>query len=63
MKSQQLQLRVSDAEKQAIRKCAARAGMDMSSWVLLALFPAIATRFQRIAGELYLVGGRACRAC
>lgn len=51
-KSQQLQIRVAAAEKKAIQKAAAQAGMDMSGWVLSKLFPPGALRFQELVSAL-----------
>jgi len=48
-KSVQLQIRVSPAEKAAIRRAARRAGMDMSGYVLARVLPAPAGRFQDLA--------------
>ena len=45
-KLSQLQLRVSAAEKSAIRRAARRAGMDMSAYVLSRVLPAPAAAFQ-----------------
>jgi hypothetical protein len=45
-KLSQLQIRVSDAEKAAIRSAAARAGMDMSSYVLSRVLSQPAREFQ-----------------
>jgi hypothetical protein len=45
-KSEQLQIRVSSAEKAAIQQSAKRAGMDMSAYVLSRVLPAPARRFQ-----------------
>jgi uncharacterized protein (DUF1778 family) len=45
-KSAQLQIRVSPAEKAAIRRAAHRAGMEMSAYVLARVLPAPARRFQ-----------------
>ena len=45
-KLSQLQLRVSAAEKSAIRRAARRAGLDMSAYVLSRVLPAPATAFQ-----------------
>ena len=47
-KTQQLQLRVSDAEKAAIQRAAARAGMDVSAWVLSKLLPPAGPRFREL---------------
>jgi hypothetical protein len=49
-KSAQLQIRVSRAEKAAIRQAARRAGMDMSAYVLARVLPAHRARFQALAG-------------
>ena len=48
-KSVQLQIRVSPAEKAAIRRAARRAGMDMSGYVLARVLPAPVGRFQDLA--------------
>ena len=45
-KSGQIQIRVSQAQKAAIRRAARRAGLDMSAYVLARLLPAPARRFQ-----------------
>jgi hypothetical protein len=45
-KSDQLQIRVSPAEKAAIQRAARRAGLDMSAYVLARVLPAVARRFQ-----------------
>jgi hypothetical protein len=45
-KSAQLQIRVSLAEKTAIRRAARRAGLEMSAYVLARVLPAPARRFQ-----------------
>jgi hypothetical protein len=45
-KSGQMQIRVSPAQKAAIRGAARRAGLDMSAYVLARLLPAPARRFQ-----------------
>jgi len=45
-KSGQIQIRVSPAEKAAIRRAARRAGLDMSAYVLARVLPAPARRFQ-----------------
>jgi hypothetical protein len=47
-KTQQLQIRISAAEKVAIQRTAARAGMDMSAWVLSRLLPPAAPRFREL---------------
>ncbi|HEY1899331.1 MAG TPA: DUF1778 domain-containing protein [Steroidobacteraceae bacterium] len=48
-KTEQLQIRVSRAEKAAIRRAAARAGLDASAYVLSQVLPAPAAEFQRCA--------------
>ena len=45
-KSQQLQIRVSRAEKSAIERAAKRAGLDMSSYVLSRVLSRAAAQFQ-----------------
>jgi hypothetical protein len=49
VKSAQLQIRVSPAEKTAIQRAARRAGMDMSAYVLARLLPALSRRFADLA--------------
>lgn len=49
-KSAQLQIRVSRAEKAAIRQAARRAGMDMSEYVLARVLPPDRRRFHALAG-------------
>jgi len=44
-KNAQLQIRVSEADKRAIRKAAKRAGLDMSAYVLSRVISAPASRF------------------
>jgi uncharacterized protein (DUF1778 family) len=51
-KDGQLQIRVSAAEKKAIRQAAARAGMDTSSFVRARLLPPAREAFQRLAVAL-----------
>ena len=51
-KGQYLQIRVAPAEKAAIQAAAARAGMDMSSWVLERLLPPGPKRFQALVAAL-----------
>lgn len=48
----QLQIRVSEAQKQAIRRQSRRAGMGMSEWVLSQLLPSAPEIFQRLLDEL-----------
>ena len=45
-KTEQLQIRVSPEEKSLIRARALDAGMGMSDWVLLRLFPPVEVRFR-----------------
>jgi uncharacterized protein (DUF1778 family) len=47
-KSGQIQVRVSPAQKSAIRQAARRAGMDMSAYVLARVLPEPARRFQEL---------------
>lgn len=47
-KSGQLQIRVSPAQKEALRGAARQAGLDMSAYVLARLFPAASRRFQQL---------------
>lgn len=51
-KLQQLQIRVSDEEKAQIQQRAAKAGMDVSKWVLTQVLPAESERFQSICTAL-----------
>jgi hypothetical protein len=51
-KTQQLQIRVSAAQKAAIQRAAARAGMDMSAWVLNRLLPPAGPRFRELTQAL-----------
>ncbi len=44
-KSAQLQIRVSPAQKAAIRQAAKRAGIEMSAYVLARALPALPRRF------------------
>ena len=52
IKSSQLQIRVSPAQKAAIGRAARRAGLDMSAYVLERLLPPPARRFQELTGAL-----------
>lgn len=47
-KSGQIQIRVSPAQKAAIRRAARLAGLDMSAYVLARLLPAASRRFQEL---------------
>ena len=51
-KDGQLQIRVSAAEKKAIRQAAARAGMDTSSWVRARLLPPAREAFRLLIASL-----------
>jgi uncharacterized protein (DUF1778 family) len=51
-KDSQLQIRVSAAEKAAIRRAADRARLDVSSWVLSRLLPPARSRFRELTDEL-----------
>jgi uncharacterized protein (DUF1778 family) len=57
-KTAQLQIRVSPAEKAELRRQAARAGLDVSSYVLARAMPARAGRFANIVGQLADVNTR-----
>ena len=52
LKTQQLQIRVSAAEKRAIQQAAQRAGMTVSEWILGRALPAPGRRYQEILAEL-----------
>jgi len=51
-KDQQLQIRVTAAEKTAIQRAATRAGLDVSRWVLNRLLPPHCRRFQELTAAL-----------
>lgn len=51
-KTTQLQIRVSPAEKEALKRRAREAGLDVSSYVLLRALPPAAARFHRLLDEL-----------
>ncbi len=51
-KTQQLQIRVSEAQKSAIRASAARAGMSISDWVLTKLVPPARDKFQALTAAI-----------
>lgn len=51
-KSEQLQIRVSPAQKAAIRRRAKQSGMRMSEWVLAQVLPAAGDGFQAITAAL-----------
>ena len=51
-KSTQLQIRVSESQKAALRRHAERAGMSMSDWVLSRALPRASETFQRLLGSL-----------
>ncbi len=52
MKTEQLQIRVSPEAKAAIKKRAEAANMDMSEWILAALFPQASREFQQLVSEV-----------
>lgn len=52
-----LQIRVSPAQKAAIRRAARSAGMDMSAYVLARVLPAQAGRFQELTAACREPGG------
>lgn len=56
VKSGQIQIRVSPAQKIAIRGAARRAGLGMSAYVLARLLPAPAHRFQELTRDLVEAG-------
>lgn len=47
-----LQIRVTPAEKAALRRLAERAGQDVSAWVLARVLPSARLRFQEIVAAL-----------
>jgi hypothetical protein len=51
-KSEQLQIRVTPEEKARIQSEAARAGMDVSKWVLRQALPPVSARFQALCADL-----------
>ena len=51
-KTAQLQIRVSLAQKAAIRRQARRAGLSMSDWVLSRVLPSVRESFQDLLAEL-----------
>ena len=51
-KTQQLQIRISAEDKARIGARAARAGMDVSKWVLQELLPPVEQKFQMLCLEL-----------
>ena len=57
MKSEQLQLRVSRQEKEAIKRQAMLAGQDVSKWVLNRLLPREADELQRLVDQLRDLAG------
>ena len=63
MKTEQLQIRVSSELKANIRKRASAANMDMSEWVLAALFPPVAREFQHLCAEIVKQGQSSNRFC
>jgi len=57
-KDQFLQIRVTPAQKAAIKAEAARAGLDMSAFVLARVLPAPRGRFEQLAAELAATGAQ-----
>ena len=55
-KTHQLQIRVTAAEKAAIQRAAARAGMGMSSWVLSRVLPSRQPQFRELCQALVAAG-------
>lgn len=51
-KRYQIQIRVSQKEKERIRLSAKKAGMEMSEWVLASLFPPLSQDFQKLIFSL-----------
>jgi len=51
-KTAQLQIRVSEAQKEALRREAGRAGVSMSDWVLCRVFPPARETFQAVLREI-----------
>jgi len=52
LKSAQLQIRVSESQKAALRRQAKRAGMSMSDWVLSRALPPVSEAFQGLLEAL-----------
>ena len=52
LKSSQLQIRISTAQKAALRRQAKQAGMSMSDWVLSKVFPRLGETFQVLLTSL-----------
>lgn len=61
-RSHQLQIRVSETQKEAIRAAARRAGVGMSEWVLARLFPEPAERLTALARRADAGGSHAAWA-
>lgn len=61
-KTEQLQMRVSAEEKARIQERAARAGMDVSKWILRQVLPPSEARFQTLCRELAAQAGNASYA-
>src|SRR5689334_10231064 len=51
-KTQQLQIRVTQEQKRTLKRLAAEADMDVSSWVLSRALPRSHDRFQELTAEL-----------
>lgn len=56
-KTEQLQIRVSPEQKARIQKQAARAGMDVSKWILHQALPPAEERFQTLCRDLAMGSG------
>lgn len=52
LKNAQLQIRVSEAQKSALKRQAKRAGMSMSDWVLSRVLPPVSETFQGLLKAL-----------
>lgn len=50
-KTGHLQVRVSAGDKARIQRCARRAGLNVSEWVLRRLLPQVEEEFQKLCGE------------
>lgn len=51
-KTEQLQVRVTQGQKELIRQAAKRAGMDMSGWILQRALPDVGTEFFRLVDQV-----------
>lgn len=55
MKSSHLQIRLTVAQKEAIRKASAAAGLEMTEWILKKIFPGPKVKFLLLLNALKLV--------